>query len=402
MKYVLILGDGMADYPVAELDSKTPLEVANKPNIDNLARKSELGLVHTVPEGMSPGSDTANLSVLGYNPLEYYTGRSPLEALSMGIDLTDTDIAVRANLVTLSDESEYSDKTMLDYSAGEISTDEARELIEFIQSKLGNEIISFTSGVSYRHCLVIHNTVTGTKLVPPHDITNKPIATSLPMGENGNLMLDIMKKSYELLRSHPINISRTKKGLNPANSLWLWGEGTRPQLTDFEEKFGLKGSIISAVDLLKGIAKGANMKSVDVIGATGTIHTNFSGKAQACLEELKRGQDFVYLHIEAPDECGHQGDIYGKVKAIELIDSKIVEPIIKGLNIMGEDYSILIMPDHPTPLITRTHSSDSVPYLLYRSNAKNIGATTYTEKTATDSGIIIELGHELMKRFVRK
>lgn len=403
MKYILILGDGMSDYRIDKLGNKTPLEVADKPNIDKLALYSEIGLVKTIPEGMKPGSDTANLSVMGYDPRKYYTGRSPLEAISMGISLNADDIAVRANLVTLSDEVEYSSKRMLDYSAGEISTAEAKTLIKYIQKHLKSELINYYAGVSYRHCMVMSKTTLGTELTPPHDISGKIIGEYLPKGLNGNLFLSIMQQSYELLNNHPVNIRRIAEGKKPANSLWLWGEGVRPSLPKFSDLYNMKGAVISAVDLIKGIGIASGMKSIDVRGATGTIHTNFIGKANACLKALKEGADYVYLHIEAADECSHQGDLEGKIKAIELIDNKVVARIVNGLNKDKEEYSILILPDHPTPISTRTHASDPVPYLMFRSNVRRLsGRDTYCERTAEESGIILGSGSELMRKFFSK
>ena len=402
MKYVLILGDGMADYPIDSLGGKTPLSVANKPCIDGLSFISEVGLVKTIPLGMKPGSDTANLSVMGYDPVKYYTGRSPLEAISMGIELLSTDIAIRTNLVTLSNEPNYEDKTMIDYSAGEIGTQEAKVLIKYLHKHLSNQFISFFYGVSYRHCMVMHNSELGTILTPPHDISGQKITGKLPKGRNSSLFSLLMKKSYDLLINHPINIKRISEGKNPANSIWLWGEGIKPSLLPFESLYGLKGAVISAVDLLKGIGIAAGMKIYNVNGATGNLHTNFTGKANACLKAFKEGIDFVYLHIEAPDECSHQGDLSGKIKAIELIDQKIVKKIVNSLNKSGEEYAIMILPDHPTPLITRTHSSDPVPYMIYRSNDKTPkGHNGYNEINAEKSKIIIESGTILMNRFIK-
>ena len=402
MKYVVLLGDGMADYPNQSLGGKTPLELAHKPNIDALAQISEVGLCKTIPEGMKPGSDVANLSVLGYDPLECYTGRSPLEAASIGIDLSDTDVTARANLVTLSNEPNYLDKTMIDYSAGEISTAEAKELIEYLASKLNSSERKLYAGISYRHCLVLDKGVIAGDLTPPHDITGKPIKEYLPTSEAGLKLLELMIKSHELLSNHPVNQKRIERGLNPANSLWFWGEGTKPALQDFKERYGLNGGIISAVDLLKGIGKIANMRVIEVEGATGNYDTNFSGKATACLEALSSGCDFVYVHMEAPDECGHHGDAKNKIYSIELIDEKVVKPIIDGLSRTGEDFAVLICPDHPTPLCKMTHVSDPIPYLIYKSNAKVKGAKAYTEKDATDTGIFVNTGVELMNKFLGK
>ena len=403
MKYVVILGDGWADYPSNALGGHTPLEVADKPNIDDLCKRGKLGLVKTVPDGMKPGSDVANLSMMGYAPDKYYTGRSPLEALSIGIDLKDSDVAIRCNLVTLSDEENYADKTMLDYSAGEISTEEARQLIEFLQQNLGDEYIDFYTGISYRHCLVAHNAETGTDFTPPHDISDKKIAQYLPKGEYGDIFLDIMTDSYNLLKDHPVNQKRIAQGLKPANSIWLWGEGTRPALTSFEEKYNLKGSVISAVDLIKGIGIGAKMNVIEVPGATGTYHTNFQGKAEYAINALKEGYDYVYIHMEAPDECGHQGDLENKIRSIELIDSIVVKYIVEQLDAMGESYKILIAPDHPTPLALRTHTRDAVPFILYSSDCvKSSGFSQYNEDTCKQSGNYYEDGESLINKFLKE
>lgn len=395
MKYVVILGDGMADYPVKELDGKTPLEVALKPFIDSLAKVSEIGLLKTVPSGMKAGSDVANLSVLGLQPEISYTGRSPLEASSIGISLSDTDVTYRANLVTLSGDGDYSDLTMQDYSAGEISTEEAKTLVEFLKKSLDDDTYTLYSGVSYRHCLVKKNAVPVGGFTPPHDITGKPIKEYLPESAE---MLDIMKKSYALLKNHPLNVKRIKDGKNPANSLWFWGEGTKPSIENYQKKFGVKAGMISAVDLLKGIAILSGMEIINVDGATGTYKTNFTGKAKACIDALKNGLDFVYLHMEAPDECGHQGDVEHKIYSIEQID-KVARYIVEELNKTGERFRVLICPDHPTPISTKTHASDPVPYLLYTSDKKLSGATSYTEKTAKDCGNFYPDGISLMKRF---
>ena len=398
MKYVVILGDGMADYRQEFLGNKTPLMVAKKPYIDSLAKISEVGLARTVPCGMKPGSDVANLSVLGYNPHECYTGRSPLEAASIGIDLKDTDVTARANLVTVSNEQDYADKTMIDYSAGEISTKEANELIEYLRKKLNDDKYTLYAGISYRHCLVIDNGSLIGDLTPPHDITGRKVKEYLPNSIEGKKLLSLMEKSYELLKDHPINIERVKQGKNPANSLWFWGDGTKPALQNFEQKFGLKGGIISAVDLLKGIGKLAGMRVIEVDGATGNYDTNFKGKAKACLENLKDGLDFIYLHMEAPDECGHHGDAEHKIYSIEQIDEIVVKPIVEGLKEMGEDFAVLICPDHPTPLSTMTHCADPIPYLIYRSNLKVDGVDAYDEENAEKSKIFVENGYELIKK----
>lgn len=403
MKYVVILGDGMADYKNGPLGDRTPLELANKPFIDELCKYSEAGLLKSVPDGMKPGSDVANLSVLGYDPKECYTGRSPLEAASIGINLLDTDVTARANLVTLSDEQNFEDKRMIDYSAGEISTEEAKELIEYLAKELNDEKYKLYAGVSYRHCLVMANGVIAGDFTPPHDITGKPIKEYLPKSEEGLKGLELMKRSYELLKDHPINIARIKEGKNPASSLWLWGEGTKPALQSFKERFHLNGGIISAVDLLKGIAKLADMKVIEVEGATGNYDTNFMGKAVATVNALKDGLDFVYVHMEAPDECGHHGDAENKIYSIEQISETVVKYIATELEKAGEDYSILILPDHPTPLSLMTHVKDPVPYILYRSNEvfDGVKALSYTETECEKTGLFVNDGVSLMRKFLK-
>ncbi len=399
MKYIVVLGDGMADYPIPALANKTPLQAANKPTIDSLAKHAQVGLCQTVPEGFKPGSDVANLSVMGYDPHECYTGRSPLEAVSIGIDLKDTNVTLRCNLVTLSDEPRYEDKTMIDYSAGEISTAEAEELISYLKKHFDNEKFTLYAGVSYRHCLVVDHGRTGHELTPPHDITGKPVKGHLPQGPDAKLYLDMMKRSAELLKNHPVNQARIAAGKNPANSVWFWGEGTKPKLANFEQKFGKKGAVISAVDLVKGIGILAGMKIIDVPGATGNYDTNFAGKAQAAFNELNHGTDFVYIHMEAPDECGHQGDIAHKIYSIEQISETVVKPLIEGLREAGEAFRILICPDHPTPISVRTHVSDPVPYLLYSSDEKySSDVLSYDELSAKNTGIFVKQGWELMKK----
>ena len=402
MKYAVVLCDGMADRPVPELNNMTPMQAANKPNMDYLASKGEVGLVKTVGAGLKPGSDVANLSVLGYDPAIYYSGRSPLEAASIGIDLKPDDVTLRCNLVTLSDEPNYEDKTMVDYCAGDISTPEAEELIKYIDEKLGSDKFKFYAGVSYRHCLVWakgepHPGV----LTPPHDISDRKITDYIPKGDYIAELYDMMKKSYDLLMEHPVNKKRIAEGKRPANSIWLWGEGTKPKLDSFKGKFGKSASMISAVDLLKGIGKCAEMNVCQVEGATAYIDTNFNGKVQAAIDELKKGQDFVYIHIEAPDECGHRAEIQNKKLAIEIIGEKILAPLLAYLKDCGDDYSVMILPDHPTPICLKTHTSDPVPFLIYRSNdEKDSGVSTFCEETAEKTGLYIEPGCTLMNRFL--
>lgn len=394
MKYVVVLGDGMADRPIAELGDQTPLAYAETPTMDQLAAVSEIGMVHTIPDGMKPGSDTANLSVLGYNPRIYYSGRSPLEALSIGVDMKDTDIALRCNLVTLSEEEEnYEDRTIIDHSSGEISTADAAVLLDAVREGLETETYKFYVGTSYRH-LLIWDCGEVVELTQPHDVLGQTIGQYLP---EDAVLREMMKKSYDILVNHPINVERKKKGLNPANSCWFWGAGTKPALSSFEEKTHLKGAMISAVDLLKGIAVGASMKVIEVEGANGGLNTNYEGKAQAAIDVLtKEGYDFAYIHVEAPDEMGHQGSVERKVKAIEYLDFRIIKPVKEGLEAAGEDFRMLVLPDHPTPICMRTHSSDSVPYLLYDSTDLQQHDWKYNEAEGESSGNFVACGHEII------
>lgn len=396
MKYLVILGDGMADYPLPDCN-KTCLQLARKPTIDALAKESVLGTARTVPDGFKPGSDVANLSVMGYDPRKFYTGRSPLEAASIGIPLKDTDVTLRCNLVTLSDGGMYGDKTMIDYSAGEISTAEARELIEFLKNHFDKPPYTLYAGISYRHCLVTDMGTVGHDLTPPHDISDKKIAEYLPKGEGSEALLEMMKTSYDLLRDHPVNVKRRAEGKNPANSVWFWGEGTKPDMQSFASLYGRKGGVISAVDLVKGLGILAGMQVIEVEGATGNWDTNFQGKANAAADALLSGLDFVYVHMEAPDECGHHGDRERKIYSIEQIDG-VVKTVISRLTQAGEDFSLLLCPDHPTPLALKTHVSDPVPFLLYRSTQRTgNGAVSYDEEQATRTGLYLENGCELMK-----
>ncbi|MCI9480392.1 MAG: cofactor-independent phosphoglycerate mutase [Lachnospiraceae bacterium] len=396
MKYVIILGDGMADEPIEELGGKTPLEYARTPVMDDLAGRSEVGLACTIPQGMKPGSDTANLAVLGCNPRQYYTGRSPLEALSIGVDMKEDDIAIRTNLVTLSEEEEaYEDKRILDHSSDEISTEDAAVLLEAVRKELEEDAYHFYVGTSYRH-LLIWSKGSVTELTPPHDVLGQRAGDHLPAEEKLRAM---QKKSYEILSKHPINLERKAKGLNPANSCWFWGAGTRPSLPSFEGKYHKKGAMISAVDLLKGIAVGTGMANIHVEGANGGLHTNYEGKAQAAADALlKDGFDFVYVHVEAPDEMGHQGSVKKKVQAIEYLDERVIRPIREALDKAKEPYRLLVLPDHPTPIRVRTHTSDPIPYLLYDSEKelRRIGA--YNEREARISGILVEQGYELIQK----
>ncbi len=398
MKYIVILGDGMADLPIKALEDKTPLQIANKPYMDKFAKMGIMGKVKTVYDGLSPGSDVANLCVMGFDTSKNYSGRSPLEAASIGVKLCDTDITYRANLVTLSQEEDYRQKVMVDYSAGEISTNEARELIKSVQNALGNELYSFHAGVSYRHLLLRKDMKKAGILTPPHDISGKKVTEYLPKDE---VIYDFMLKSYEILKDHPINRKRISEGKNPANSLWIWGEGTKPQLENYKEKFGISGTVISAVDLIKGIAILSGLKSVDVEGATGTVHTNFDGKAKAAIDALKSGDEFLYLHLEAADESGHQGSTEDKIKSIELIDEKIIKPIYEYLIEAKEEFKMLVLPDHPTPIELKTHTREPVPFVLIKDTDKEIkNNLTYCEKDADKTGIYIEKGHTLMYNIV--
>ena len=396
MKYVIVLGDGMADEPIESLGGKTPLEYAKTPTMDDLAGRSEIGLACTIPEGMKPGSDTANLAVLGYNPRQYYTGRSPLEALSIGVDMKADDIALRTNLITLSENEEaYEDKIILDHSSDEISTEDAAILLNAVREELEDDIYKFYVGTSYRH-LLIWAGGSVVELTPPHDVLGQKAGAYLPADEKLRAM---QKKSYEILSKHPINLERKAKGLNPANSCWFWGAGTRPALSSFEEKYHKKGAMISAVDLLKGIAVGTGMTNISVKGANGGLHTNYEGKAQAAVDALlKDGFDFVYIHVEAPDEMGHQGSTEKKIQAIEYLDERVIRIVREALDQSGEPYRLLVLPDHPTPIRVRTHTSDPIPYLLYDSERelRRIGA--YNEREAKESGLVVEQGYKLIEK----
>lgn len=396
-KYVVVLGDGMADEPIESLLGKTPLEFAKTPVLDRLSALSEIGMVHTIPEGMKPGSDTANLSVLGYDPKKYYSGRSPLEALSIGVPMKDTDVALRCNIVTVSDGDEpFEEKVIIDHSSGEISTEDCSVLLEAVKKELENETYQFYAGTSYRHCLIWdHGSVI--ELTQPHDVLGQVIGQYLPADAK---LLAMMKRSYEILADHPINIERKKQGFHPANCCWFWGAGTKPALSSFAEKNGLKGMMVSAVDLLKGIAVGAGMGVAYVEGANGGLHTNYEGKVQAVLEALRDGYDFVYIHVEAPDEMGHQGSVEKKVQAIEYLDQRVIGPLTKALEEEGTDYRLLVMPDHPTPIRVRTHTAESVPYLLYDSASPKKESWHYNEKEAAKSGNYVALGHTMIAKLL--
>lgn len=400
MKYLIVLGDGMADEPIAELGGKTPLEYADTPNLDRLSKKSEVGMVHTIPDGMKPGSDTANLSVLGYNPKIYYSGRSPLEALSIGVPMKDTDIALRCNIVTLSEEAcPFAEQTIIDHSSSEISTEDCAVLLKAVAEELASEEFQFYVGTSYRHCLIWnHGKVL--EFTQPHDVLGQVIGQYLPAEEKFRSM---MERSYEILKDHPINVERKKQGLNPANCCWFWGAGTKPALSSFEEKTGKKGMMVSAVDLLKGIAVGAGMGVACVEGANGGLHTNYEGKVDAAVRALvEDGYDFAYIHVEAPDEMGHQGSVEKKVKAIHYLDTRVIGPATEKLTAAGVDYRLLVLPDHPTPIRVRTHTSDSVPYLLYDSTEEKEESHSYNEREGRASGIMTAEGHRLIDRLFEK
>lgn len=400
MKYVVLLCDGMADYPLPELDGGTPMSRSVTPNMDALAKNSVIGLVKTVADGMKPGSDVANLSVLGYDPAVCYTGRSPLEAGSIGIDMQPEDVSFRCNLVTVSNEANFVDRTLVDYCADDISTAEAEELVKHLASHFDNEEFKLYSGVSYRHCLIWRGgTLDVGTLTPPHDITGRKVTEYVPNHPNAEKLFAMMKKSYELLKDHPVNKAREERGLRPANCIWLWGEGVRANLDNFYESHGLKASMISAVDLLKGIGKFAGMRVVNVEGATGYIDTNFKGKAEAAVKELADGQDFVYIHVEAPDECGHRHEIDNKVKSLEIIDREILGTLLPELE-KYDDFKLMILPDHPTPLALKTHTNDAVPFMIYQKSVKAEGKPVFTEETAKETGLYIEKGPSIMNYFI--
>lgn len=396
MKYVVVLGDGMADEPIEQLGGKTPLEYADTPNLDRLSKLSEIGLVHTIPDGMKPGSDTANLSVLGYDPKKYYSGRSPLEALSIGVPMKDTDVALRCNIVTISDDDvPFEEKTIIDHSSSEISTEDCAVLVEAVRKELENETYHFYVGTSYRHCLIWDKGEV-IDLVQPHDVLGQVIGPNLPQDDTLRYM---MKRSYEILKDHPLNIERKKQGLNPANCCWFWGAGTKPMLSSFEEKTGKKGKMISAVDLLKGIAVGAYMSVADVEGANGGLHTNYEGKMQAAVDALtKEDYDFVYVHVEAPDEMGHQGSVEKKVKAIEYLDQRVIGPLESKLKEQNVDFRMLVLPDHPTPICVRTHTNKEVPYMLYDSTDEQNKTWNYNEQEGAASGNYVAEGHKLIDK----
>lgn len=397
----------MSDYPVEELGNKTPLQAAKTPNMDMLAQKGSIGLVRNVPDGYPPGSDVAILSVLGYDPAKYYTGRSPLEAASIGVSLALDDLAVRCNLVTLgqNDGGVYPHTKnfgggvyMDDFSADHITTEEARKIIKDIDRELGREGIRFYPGVSYRHLMVWNSGPDGLETTPPHDISGKEIKGYLPKGKGAQKLIELMNSSQMLLKEHPVNAGRKEKGHKPANSIWLWGQGRRPKMPTLKEKFGIEGSVISAVDLVKGVGIYAGLKVVNVPGATGYIDTNYKGKAEYALRELEE-KDFVCVHVEAPDEAGHNGDLKNKIKAIEDFDREIVGRVLGGLS-QFKNYRILVLPDHPTPVAKKTHTRDPVPFAIYPAEASR--GKAFAEADAKNSGLFIEQGHKLIEMLLNR
>ncbi len=402
MKYLVIVPDGAADRPEDWPEGKTPLEIAEIMNIDDLAKHGEVGMVRTIPGGIPPGSDAANLAVMGYDPKTDLTGRSPLEAVSMGIDMSDTDVSFRTNLVTLKGDGNYEDLTIIDHSAGDITNEEAEILIRDIDKELGTDILKFHPGVSYRHALIMKDGRTDFDLTPPHDIVTKRIGEFLPKGTDPDFITDLMKKSHEILRDHPVNKKRIDRGLNPANSIWIWGQGKKPKLSSFPDKYGINGTIVSAVDLIKGIGMCAGLSAVDVDGATGTIETNYRGKVDAAIDALIHGGDFVYIHVEAPDECSHQGSAGDKIKALELIDTEVVSPLYEYLKNSGENFRILIVPDHRTPVSIRTHSDEPVPFVIYDNRTELYNENNaFTEKSG-ETGKYFEQGSGLADYFFKK
>ena len=404
MKYLVLIPDGMADRPSEKLGGKTPMEIANKPTMDRLASMSVCGTVLNVPAGMVPESDTANLAIMSYDPRKYSKGRSPLEAVSLGIHLEDDDTAIRCNLVTISeDEENYEDRIMIDHSADEISTAEADELVRALGEALPMEGRHLYTGISYRHCLIWKNACPTYNFARPHDIIGRRIGEYLPSEENGGAeFLEFMRRGYDILKDHPVNVRRRAEGKRPANSPWLWSPGQNPSLPSFEKKWGVSASVVSAVDLIKGIGLCAEMEVLDVEGATGNYHTNYKGKADATIDAFKRGREFVYVHVEAPDECGHRGEFDVKHLAIEKIDSEILAPVLEYLEGCGDDFKIMVLPDHPTPLDIRTHSPEPVPFFIYDPKCKVEGVDVFTEATANASPVDIADGSTLLEHLIVK
>ncbi|MDR3296575.1 MAG: cofactor-independent phosphoglycerate mutase [Clostridiales Family XIII bacterium] len=400
MKYLILVPDGCADRPIPALGGRTPLEAAGLENINALAKVSETGTVKTIPDGIAPGSDAANLSVMGFDPAVYLTGRSPLEAVSMGIKMSDTDVAFRTNLVTLDGDGDYADLIIRDHSSGDISSEEARILMETVEEKLGGGAIRFYPGVSYRHAMIVENGRDDYVLTPPHDVLTQRAGDHLPRGEGADEIEALMRKSHEILKDHPVNTERVRKGLRPANSIWIWGQGKKPRLSSFYEKYGIRGAVISAVDLIKGIGLCAGLDVRDIPGATGTLRTNFTGKAEGAVAEFKNGKDFVYIHVEAPDECGHQGDLEGKIESMRRIDAEVFKPVHDYLKACGEPYRILVVPDHRTPMEMRTHSAEPVPFVLFDSeNPLPEDAGKAFSEQAGQKGTYYDSGHALADRF---
>ncbi len=402
MKYFVLIPDGMADEKIEALGNRTPMEAAEKPTMDLLAANALVGTVSNVPEGMVPESDTANMAILSFNPRVYSKGRSPLEAVSMGIDMKPDETAYRCNVVTLSDNGEdYDDKIILDHSADEITTPEADELIKALEAHFGNDYRKFYTGVSYRHCLIWKDGNDTYPFMRPHDILGRRIGEYLPKEENGGgEFYRLMRESFDVLNHHPVNEARRQRGLKPANSAWLWSPGKKPALPNFHEQWGLNGAVISAVDLIKGIGLCAGMKSIDVEGATGNVHTNYQGKAQAAIQAFRDGFDYVYVHVEAPDECGHRAELENKVLSVQKIDSEILAPVFEYLKGCGEDFRVMILPDHPTPIRVRTHTMSPVPFLIYSSDRTFNGVSSFTEDSATAQNRYIENGYTLMDLFM--
>ena len=413
MKYLILVPDGAGDEPIENLGGKTPLESARLPHINALAQRGEVGMVRTIPEGVAPGSDAANLSVMGYDPAVYLTGRSPLEAASIGIDMSETDVAFRTNIITVSGDGAYEDLTIEAHSAGDISTEEADQLIRAVNEAFADQKHRFYTGVSYRHCMIVHEGATDYELTPPHDVLGRRVGDYLPKGRDSRFITDMMKTSYDILNRHPVNEERRKKGLNPANSLWIWGQGKKPKLSSFYEKYHILGAAISAVDLIKGIAICAGLDSINVPGATGTLRTNYEGKAKAAVDAFKSGKDFVYVHLEGPDECSHQGDLFGKIACLEDIDAKVLAPVVEYLRAAkegkiprvpaGEDFRILIVPDHRTPLRIRTHASEPVPFVLYDSSCETEpGADKRFSERSGETGSSFDSGYALADHFFQR
>ncbi len=402
MKYLVLIPDGMADEKIAALGNKTPMEAADKKTMDELSAHATVGTVSNVPSGMVPESDTANMAILSFDPKVYSKGRSPLEAMSMGLNMEPDHVAYRCNIVTLSDKGEYDEKIMLDHSADEITTAEADELIRALDAALGNDILRFYTGVSYRHCILWHGGNDKYNFMRPHDILGQSIKEYLPHGDDGKVFYDLMRASWDILNHHPVNEARRARGLRPANSIWLWSPGKKPALPSFKEKWGLKAAVISAVDLIKGIGICAEMTSIDVEGATGNVHTNYDGKANAAIKAFRDGFEYVYVHVEAPDECGHRAETENKVLSIELIDKKILKPVYEYLKASGEDFKIMVLPDHPTPVRLRTHTIDPVPFFIYSSKTNADGVSSFTEETAASTGLYQPHGYKLMELLLEK